>query len=356
MAKVKTAIGLMSGTSLDGIDAGVIHTDGESHVELGDFVSKDYDADMRNMLRGAIAGSADVTEVEEALTLLHADVVSDLLEQEGMNKSDVDIIGFHGQTIDHDPDNGVTVQIGNGRLLAQSLGIDVVNDFRRADVQAGGQGAPLVPIFHAALLANYPLPVAAVNIGGVANVTWIGNKEHILAFDTGPGNALIDDYIFHHTGNKFDRDGLIAESGEVDNKVLAHWLDDPFFDKLPPKSLDRNYFSVDDVEALTLEDAVATLTEYTAKTIAQSAEHFPVAVKAWYISGGGRRNLYLMERIQHYVEAEVHPIEKVGYNGDAVEAHAFGYLAVRCLRKLPNTFPSTTGSARAVVGGVFCPA
>jgi anhydro-N-acetylmuramic acid kinase len=266
----------------------------------------------------------------------------------------VDIIGFHGQTILHEPERGRTWQIGDGPLLAGLTGIDVVNDFRSADVAAGGQGAPFVPLFHAALAAALPRPLAVLNVGGVANVTWIGEagaEGDLLAFDTGPGNAMLDDWTLRHTGRPADLGGALAGSGRVDTGVLSALLDHAYFERPAPKSLDRDAFDPAPLERLGTADGAATLVAFTAAAVAQAQKLFPRPVKRWLIAGGGRHNPTIMAALAQRLGAAVAPVEAVGWDGDALEAQAFAYLAVRSLRGLPLSLPTTTGVSRPLTGG-----
>jgi anhydro-N-acetylmuramic acid kinase len=335
------AIGLMSGTSLDGIDAAIITTDGEGISGFGEFITLEYSDEFRQRLRRAIeeargwrlgVGEVSDKELERDLTDLHAEAVKKL----GVK---ADIIGFHGQTIIHRPQQGFTWQMGDGALLAKLTGIDVVNDFRSSDIKAGGQGAPLVPVFHKAITLELPKPIAIVNIGGVANITWIDEQGNLLAFDTGPGNAMINDIMKKHFGKDYDENGVVAARGQVDEEVLAEYLDDEYFKVRPPKSLDRNHFNLDLVRDLKPEDAVATLTAFTALSIMMSNSYFKSPVPKFYITGGGRKNRRIMETLGDRAES----IEAIKHNGDAFEAQAFAYLAVRVKYGLPITFPTTTG-------------
>src|SRR5208282_4048351 len=236
------AIGLMSGTSLDGIDVAFIETDGEALVAAGPALTLPYEPGLRDLLRGTIGGQGPVAEAEEAMTRAHEAAIRALLSKHPLPRPD--IIGFHGHTILHQPRQGRTWQLGDGALLAALTGIDVVDDFRSADVAAGGEGAPLVPLYHRALAAKLEKPLAVLNIGGVANVTWIGEQENdLLAFDTGPGNALIDDWALAHTGKPVDEGGALARTGHADEKHLARFLAHSYFARLPPKSLDRDDFA-----------------------------------------------------------------------------------------------------------------
>ncbi len=349
--KTLTAIGLMSGTSMDGIDAAIIKTDGITIKEIGDYYELSYSNQLKDRIREALLGNAD-SALEMDITHLHAKAVNELLNKAGLNKNDVDVIGFHGQTIKHDPENGITLQIGDGKLLASLTGIDVVNNFRINDVKNGGQGAPLVPLYHQAIVKVVEHPVAIVNIGGVANVTYI-NGDEVIAFDTGPGNALIDDWMLKNNAGYFDEGGKYAEQGDIDETSLAMLINNPYFNKKPPKSLDRNEFDTKHINGLSIEDGSATLAAFTIASIVMADHHFPLDVKSWYICGGGRHNSYIFEGMKKMVMAPVLKIEDLGYNGDMIEAQAFGFLAVRSLYKLYLTMPSTTGVKEPHCGGVL---
>lgn len=333
--EILKAIGLMSGTSLDGIDAAIIETDGEEITSFGEFITLPYEDGLRERLRKAINDKeVEDEKLEYDMTIAHAEAIKKLSDYQS-----ADIIGFHGQTIIHRPDLGWSNQIGDGALLAAETGIEVVNDFRNEDMRHGGQGAPLVPVFHRALTKNLEHPVAIVNIGGVANITWIRANGEMLAFDTGPGNAMINDIVKQCFNMDYDEGGKIAANGTVDEEVLAEYTSNAFFNQKPPKSLDRNNFSLDPVRHLSPEDAVATLTAFTALSIMMSNTYFENPVEKFYITGGGRLNARIMETLGSKAE----PIEAIGHNGDAFEAQAFAYLAVRAKYGLPITFPSTTG-------------
>ena len=363
MAEVLKVIGLMSGTSLDGIDAAIVETDGEDIAIPGPVLGVAYDGETRAVLREALVAAAGVAQrasipssiadVERHLTRAHADAVQRLLQKTGLTMRNIALIGFHGQTILHRPERRRTWQIGDGELLARLTGIDVVNDFRSADVEAGGQGAPLAPLYHAALLRQMGAvssPVAVVNIGGVANVTYV-RGETILAFDSGPGNAPIDDWAFRHTGKAVDQDGALAHQGRTDEGILRKLLASSYFARVPPKSLDRMDFATDAVVTLSAPDGAATLTAFTAAAIARASEHFPEPATKWIVCGGGRHNHALLAELRARIAAPVMAAEQVGWNGDFVEAEAFAYLAVRSLRGLPLSLPTTTGVKQPQRGG-----
>lgn len=348
------ALGLMSGTSLDGIDAALIQTDGVAVQETGAALTLPYGTELRERLRGLLGSeglAAEEVAVARLLTDAHAEAVRQLLAEAGRAPSSVDVVGFHGHTILHRPKDGITRQIGDGAWLAGLTGIPVVNDFRTADVAAGGEGAPLVPLFHRALVADLELPLAVLNLGGVANVTWIGADDDLLAFDTGPGNAPLDDWVRHHTGAAFDDGGKLAASGRVDAARLAALLDNAFFPRRPPKSLDRNHFMTAAIAGLSVADGAATLAAFTAAAVARAEEHLPAAPKRWLVAGGGRHNAALMAALRAALSAPVQTVDELGWDGDALEAQAFGFLAVRSLRGLPLSLPRTTGVARAMTGG-----
>jgi anhydro-N-acetylmuramic acid kinase len=346
-------IGLMSGTSLDGVDAAWLTTDGERIGEFGPTLTLPYDdrlrADLRRILDQAATLDPDDRRLKSAtarLTEYHVRAVAAL----GRN---ADLIGFHGQTILHQPDRQRTWQIGDAMELAWRTGVAVAWDFRSADVAAGGQGAPLAPVFHAALAHEAAKPLAVLNIGGVANVTWIGADGSLVAFDTGPGNGPLDDWIARRAGAAFDRDGAIARSGQVDQAVLGRLLADPYFARPAPKSLDRLDFAASlaasGVESLSPADGAATLVAFIAAAVA--AAPLPAPPQRWVVTGGGRRNPAIMQALRDRLGAPVDPVEAIGWDGDAVEAQCFGFLAARTKAGLPISFPGTTGIARPLPGG-----
>lgn len=355
------AIGMMSGTSLDGVDAALIKTDGTQVLEIGAHITLPFEDDLFAVLHDAVHMRGDLMKAEHDLTLFHAKAVEELLALSGKRASDIHVIGFHGQTVAHRPKEGITWQMGDGALLAARTRIDVVCDFRRRDVAAGGQGAPLVPLYHAALALKLPLPLAVVNIGGIGNVTWVGRSEamgesimacDILAFDTGPGNAMLNDWVRKHTGAAYDKDGELARKGRAYMNIVEEFLEHPYFKAIPPKSLDRNDFNIGQMNNLTTEDGAATLTAFTAQAVAKAVGFFPAPPKRWLVSGGGRHNPAIMQALAEILPG-VEPVEAVGWDGDALEAQAFGFLAVRSLYNLPLSLPTTTGASHAVTGGAF---
>ena len=351
MIEQLTALGLMSGTSMDGVDAAILVSDGESVARHGPWLSRPYRADLRARLRSVLGGHGEVETVGEAITRVHAETVNQLLQENALSANNIDVIGFHGHTILHQPEAGRTWQIGDGGLLARLCDIDAVDDFRSADVAEGGQGAPLAPLYHEALARDMEKPLAVLNLGGVANLTWIGRNGPPIAFDTGPGNALIDDWMSRRAGQDMDMDGAMAVSGRVDESVLATLLANDYFARPAPKSLDRDAFRLDPADGLDAADGVATLTAFTVHAVAAALAHLPAPPRRWLVTGGGRRNRTLMGWLSRLLTTPVEPVEAVGWRGDALEAEAFAFLALRSLRGLHLSLPSTTGVGRLVSGG-----
>ncbi|MDX2095449.1 MAG: anhydro-N-acetylmuramic acid kinase [Alphaproteobacteria bacterium] len=356
-------IGLMSGTSADGVDAALLYTDGRAVVEAGASHFVPYDAALRADILALMRGAGDAKNVGAALTDIHIQAVNALIKKAAVSRETVALVGFHGQTIRHAPQEGVTVQLGEAARMAAALGIPVVADFRSNDVRHGGQGAPLVPLYHAALAHTLEKPLMVVNIGGVSNVTWLGAAGEIIAFDCGPGSALLDDWVFRHTGERYDANGALAARGVVDSALVGEFLRDPFFLRDAPKSLDRLHFETlvhgllhRPDRQLSLEDGAATLTSMTATAIALSFGAVPASPKRVLIAGGGRHNATLMGLLKACVNAPVMAVEEVGWDGDMLEAQAFAYLAARSAQGLPLSLPTTTGVSQPVTGGVFYPA
>ncbi len=350
----------MSGTSLDGIDVALLETDGETVVRRGPSATYAYSESQQHKLHRALHDALEIKQrgdrpgnlasVETELTEWHVQAVHSFFKAYSASVSNIDVIGFHGQTVWHKPEARLTVQLGNGAALAKATGIPVVYDLRAADVAAGGQGAPFVPIYHAALAPRRPC--AFVNIGGVGNVTFIGKDGVLVAFDTGPGNALINDWMMKHKGLAFDDRGTVCLSGHISQPHLAAALAHGFFAQKPPKSLDRNSFAQLNFDDLTFENGAATLAAFTAHSIAKSAAWFAETPKQWIICGGGRHNAAIMQGLSRLV-ANITSADGIGLNGDAVEAEAWAYLAVRSLKGLPISFPATTGVAKPMTGGVL---
>ena len=361
------AIGLMSGTSLDGVDVALIETDGERIAAFGPTGYRPYTVGEQALLRQALKEGTALTDrtarpgllrqAEDFVTGVHAETVEAFLRTEHIDKAGVAVVGFHGQTVLHKPAVRLTVQLGDGADLARRLDMTVVHDFRAADVAAGGQGAPLVPVFHQALARDLkrPHPIAVLNVGGVANVTFVDGGDPI-ACDTGPGNALIDDFMRARTGAPLDRDGDQAAKGRIDEAFVERLLAHAFFTQPCPKSLDRNAFAFANIGLpdFTVADGAATLSALTAASVARIVPHLPAPPRAWIVAGGGARNPTLMRMLAERLKsATVEAADAVGWSSQSIEAQAFAYLAVRTLNRLPITFPATTGVTQAMRGGVL---
>jgi len=360
-------VGLMSGTSLDGVDAALVHTDGEAILGFGPGLERAYTLAERAVLEEAVEAAlawrwdgpepAVFARAEAILTHTHAEAVEAVCEAAGLAPGAVDLVGFHGQTVVHQPPAegrpGRTRQIGDGVALAERLGVDVAFDFRSADMEAGGQGAPLVPVYHAALArwSGLETPLAILNIGGVANVTLIGAAGALSAFDTGPGNGLMDAFIQRRRGEAFDENGALAAQGRVHEQALSEMLAHPHFKAAGPKSLDRWDFTLDAAANLSDADGAATLAAFTARTAAAGAVSGAAAPHRIIACGGGRLNAALLAMIESAAGLPVAPAEAVGWRGGLIEAEAFAYLAARTATGRPITFPGTTGVDAPLTGG-----
>jgi anhydro-N-acetylmuramic acid kinase len=363
MTKIFRALGAMSGTSMDGIDLALVETDGRAALTFGATASFAFSQEDRAILRAAVAAAKSLSrrderpgplaEAEALITRRHLEAVESFLTAEKISPAAIDLIGFHGQTVLHRPEQALTVQLGDGAGLARQVGIDVVYDLRAADLERGGQGAPLVPVFHAALAENSGVgaPMMFVNIGGVANMTFCAPGESPLACDVGPGNALLDDLMLARTGKAMDEDGAAARAGRVDEGALTALLANPFFMKKPPKSLDRNAFDPSPVARLSLEDAAATLVAFTTEGILSALSFVPRQPEMIVLCGGGAHNPALVDDLGERASCPVRRAEDFGWDSQAIEAQAFAYLAVRSAKGLPLTFPGTTGVREPATGG-----
>jgi anhydro-N-acetylmuramic acid kinase len=360
----------MSGTSMDGVDVALIETDGETIHSFGPACSYPYSPAERNLLREAMVFARGLKArdtragvlalAESTVTEKHADCVKAFAEYNAINLSSIGAIGFHGQTVLHRPEQKLTVQLGDGAALSAALGAPVVYDFRAADVEGGGQGAPLVPVFHRALAmrAGLPLPAAFVNIGGISNITFVpgSNAEELIAFDAGPGNCLLDDWALRHTGEPMDRDAKLAMAGKADHETLMRFLAHPFFKEPGPKSLDRGAFTLEMTGNLNPADGAATLTAVTVAGIAAAVHLLPSKPIVWVISGGGARNPHMFAGLRRLLGPNTMTADGAGFSTDFTEAQAFAYLAVRRMKELPSTFKGTTGVSSATVGGLIADA
>ena len=352
------ALGAMSGTSLDGVDAAMVHTDGHVITGFGETAYRPYSTSEVALLKAALGQwpNDNLASTAELIETVHAQLLS------GFDGADV--IGFHGQTLAHDPENARTHQCGDGQVLADVLNVPVVWDFRSADMTLGGQGAPLAPFYHFALAKwmKAEAPIAFLNLGGVGNLTWIDPAKTVpeslgalLAFDTGPANAPINDLMMQRLDQPFDDDGAMAAGGAVDEQIIADFLTHPHFSRMPPKSLDRDAFSGLSLAAskLATADAAATLTAAVAISVSQAMSFCPTAPTKVLVTGGGRKNPTLMKMLAAGLDMRVGPVEDAGLDGDMLEAQAFAYLAVRVARGLPTSCEGTTGVRAAVSGGTI---
>jgi anhydro-N-acetylmuramic acid kinase len=359
-----TAIGLMSGTSLDGVDVAMIETDGKKVKAFGPSGYRPYTDFERRLLLQALTEAVHLEarearpgillEAERVVTTAHAEAVASFKAQNRVASEDIDIVGFHGQTVLHRPADRMTVQIGDAAMLAKAIHIPVMHDFRAADVAAGGQGAPLVPVYHRALAQSLERegPVVVLNIGGVSNITYI-DGDTLIACDTGPGNALIDDFMQRTLNQRFDCEGRMAAQGTADAAWVAEALNDPFFALPPPKSLDRNDFAKRVLRNASPADGAATLTAFTAAAIARIVPLLPKRPRSWVVAGGGARNLTMMRMLRERLHpATVEAADVLGWSTDAIEAQAFGFLAARGLKGLPLSYPATTGVPIPMTGGI----
>lgn len=353
------AIGAISGTSMDAIDLALVETDGATHVRALGGAAYPYPPDLRARLQAVIADAEraeqDPLEALEAeVTAAFGEAIARFMAEQDLSAGEVDLVGCHGQTVFHRPERRITRQLCDGGALAKQLGISVVNRFRHADVAAGGQGAPLVPLYHAALAHGLAQPLVVLNLGGVANITYL-DGDVILACDTGPASALIDDAMLELYGQPFDKNGEVAARGRIQRLELGALMQNPFFSAPLPKSLDRNDFHARAMITATLEpeDRIATLTAFTIAATARVVGLLPKRPERWLVTGGGRHNAAFMRGFATLLEVPVEPVEAVGWNGDLLEAECFAYLAVRSRRGLPLSLPGTTGVPEPMPGGDY---
>ncbi|MCI4665191.1 MAG: anhydro-N-acetylmuramic acid kinase [Neomegalonema sp.] len=369
-AQMRWVLGFMSGTSLDGVDAAVLQTDGEAIAGFGPTSYRAYTPQEHESLQQALVQAAKTpltVAMDPTCWRAEAQLVAqahlDCAAQLRSGGASFDLAGFHGQTLLHRPDDGATLQIGDARGLADGIGASVVHDFRSADIAAGGQGAPFASFYHFALarFARLDAPCAFLNMGGVGNVTFVDPSADrpeapgaLLAFDTGPANAPVDDFVRARGAGAYDKDGALAQRGRLDGALVSRWVaQSPYLAAPAPKSLDRNDFAgvLADLDDHTTEDGAATLVDFAAACVAEAVRFAPQAPSRWFVCGGGRRNQALMARLGARLGAPVLPVEAIGVDGDFVEAQAFAYLAARSVRGLPLSAPGTTGCPLPVSGG-----
>ncbi len=355
------SLGLMSGTSIDGIDASIIRSDGEQFLEIIDDVYLKYDTKLRDKLKRTIDSCfsktqfiklfRNIKEVEKEMTIFHAKASNLLIKKN--KKINVDLIGFHGQTIIHKPKEGYSIQIGNSHLLSKMTNKTVVSNFREKDILYGGNGAPLTPLYHKLLSSKIKLnfPIAFINIGGISNITYLENKKKLISFDTGPGNYLIDQWIKSKSKMNYDNKGLIAQSGSLKKNILKKFLNDSYYNKKPPKSLDVKDFDLVDLNKLSLKDGCRTLSMLTVESICKSIYKLKKIPKNILFSGGGRKNQFIIDKIRNKINTRVYLIDEFNFDGDFIESQAFAYLAIRSFLKKVITLPETTGVKKPCSGG-----
>jgi anhydro-N-acetylmuramic acid kinase len=354
-AKKTKAIGLMSGTSGDGVDAALVETDGEQSIDFHGGITLPYDDDLRARLLEASQHNVPTEELlrtERLMTLHHVAAVRQLQQKLRSAAEVVELIGFHGHTIRHMPDEGITFQIGNPWILAEAVGIPVVSDFRRRDMALGGHGAPLVSMFHRALFASQERPSVILNIGGVANITWLGKQDEIIAGDTGPGCGLLDEWVKVMAGISHDKGGTLAARGKIDHDVVEESLSSDFFGRPLPKSADRYDFDHVDVSGLSVEDGAATLCAVTVEAVARAVAGMPAKPRVLWVTGGGVHHPLIMQLLRDNF-GDVRSVSELGLNPDTLEAECFAWLAVRHRRQLYLTIPETTGCNRPATGGTI---
>ena len=360
------ALGLMSGTSADGIDVAILTTDGKAKIKLGPSgyypFSKSFITKIKSIFKKKLnidksKKQKRIIKIENEFTQLNFIAINKFLKKNKINKKKIDVVGFHGQTISHNPASGYSWQIGNSQKLANLLNIKVVSNFRENDIKNGGQGAPLTPIFHYYLTKKMKKKICFINLGGISNITYFNHRSktslnNMLAFDAGPCCSLIDDWISKNSNNKFDNFGLLARKGNVKKEIIHNFLKKPYFSKLPPKSLDRSFFSLSLLKKLNIEDGAATLNYLVANSVLKAFDYFPNNPNLCILSGGGRLNKFLVELISNKLKkSKILLAENYNWNGDSIEAHAFAYLSVRKLLNLPITFPKTTGIKKPLTAG-----
>ena len=365
MKKLITAIGLMSGTSCDGIDASIIESDGENDLNLIGNYFFPYEEESRFKIRklkekidkvvDLEINKGEINDLEKKITSLHSKAINLLLEKLDINKSEIDLVGLHGHTIFHSFQSKKTKQLSDGKALSAMTGLNVIYDFRENDLRNGGQGAPLVPIFHKLLQKKLELklPVVFVNIGGISNITYLDKNDEMISFDSGPGNFLIDKLLQLKSNDKiqFDKNGDLAFKGRIDKSILDNYLSDPYYKTLPPKSLDVNDFNLSPVREISLQNSITTLSELTSVTIVNSLNFFLHRPQKIILCGGGRKNRYIYEQIAKKSNISTTSIDHYKLNGDFIESQAFAYLAIRSFLKKPISFPKTTGVSKPMTGG-----
>ena len=365
MKKLKTAIGIMSGTSLDGMDFSIIKSDGEKTINSNYNITYQYSQEFKNDIKKLIKNinSSDLERIEEiegykeiesGINKFVVSRMSDFLISSNIKIHEIDVIGFHGQTVIHQPNKKISHQIGCGDYLSKKLHVPFVTNFRNADILNGGQGAPLVPIFHKAIFSHPHSNSAIVNIGGIVNITWLKNKQLFLSTDLGPGNVLMDQFCIKHLNQPYDMDGAFALQGKVNFDLLKKWMNLHFINQSVPKSFDNYIFKIEDYlienNNLSSFDILATFNKFCADIITDSKKFFSSTIDRWILCGGGAKNKCLLKNIQDNVE-NVLISNELGWDADFIESQAFAYLAIRKTKGLYSTFIETTGTKTPTICG-----
>jgi len=353
------AIGVMSGTSADGIDISLIRTDGKDYFKPLSSVSISYSDDLRKKIINFSKSFWDkrchfnIILLEELITKKYIEGIKKLLKKTKMKSEKIDVIGAHGQTIFHNPNNSISLQLIDANKISNYFDIKVISNFRQNDIINGGEGAPLVPIFHASLKKYLKVKKSAIfiNIGGISNITYISKTGRLIAFDTGPGMCLLDDYVKLNTKNQFDLNGNFSKKGKINYRILKKNMSDEFFKKDYPKSLDRNYFSIKNYKNLDFYDACATISMFTVLSIYEGIKKTEIDCELIYLLGGGSRNQFISSKLSNVLSRKIRFINEFSLSDNYIESQAFAYLGIRSIKKLPISYPKTTGVKKALSGG-----
>lgn len=353
------AIGVMSGTSADGIDISLIRTDGKDYFKPLSSLSISYSDDLRKKIINFSKSFWDkrshfnIILLEELITKKYIEGIKKLLKKTKIKSEKIDVIGAHGQTVFHDPNNSISLQLVDANKISNYFDIKVISNFRQNDIINGGEGAPLVPIFHASLKKYLKVKKSAIfiNIGGISNITYVSKTGGLKAFDTGPGMCLLDDYVKLNTKNQFDLNGNFSKKGKINYRILKKNMSDDFFKKNYPKSLDRNYFSIKKYKNLDFYDACATISMFTVLSIYEGIKMTEIDCDCIYLVGGGSRNQFISSKLSKLISGKIKFINKLSLSDNYIESQAFAYLGIRSIKKLPISYPKTTGIKKALSGG-----
>ncbi|MFL2891049.1 MAG: anhydro-N-acetylmuramic acid kinase [Candidatus Pelagibacterales bacterium] len=359
MRKIFYAIGAMSGTSADGIDISLIRTDGLNYFRQIESTSISFDSFLKKEILSFSREFQNkknhfkLLAIEEMITEKYIFAIKKILAKSNFKSSRISVLGLHGQTVFHDPKNKISLQLINASKIAKYFNIRTISDFRENDISKGGEGAPLVPVFHKLLMKylNVSLPSIFINIGGISNITYLSKKNELIAFDSGPGMCLLDDYVELNSNKKYDEDGKYSSRGKINNKILKKVMCDKYFKLKYPKSIDRNYFTLIDFKNLDFCDACATISMFTVKSIISGINKINKKYESIYIMGGGSKNLFIQKELSKIIQKDVKSINTKGIKDLYIESQAFAYLAVRSISNLPISYPKTTGVKKPIAGG-----